>query len=154
MICKKPTTRATHEAMMQLVLEYIEKHLADLDVERLHEMTALSRFHFHRVFRELTGETPGLYVRRKRLNLAMALLKAGEMDLSVLARTACYTSLSAFNRAFRDQFGITPGTYAYQLQRQNSRSRIVPSVMLAKDYLTSSRFRFLSNSLLRQPPSL
>lgn len=152
MICKKPKTRATHEATMLNVLQHIEHNLhAVLDVERLHEMTNLSRFHFHRVFHELTGQTPGQYVRRKRLDAAMAMLKAGVNDLEQLSKIACYSSLSAFNRAFREQFGITPGTYAYQLQRENARSKVIPVARVATDCSAASRFRFLSATLPSRP---
>lgn len=155
MICKKPKTRATHEVTMQSVLDHIDRNITGpLDVERLHEMTTLSRFHFHRVFHELTGETPGQYVRRKRLDHAMSLLRAGECDLAILARCACYSSLSAFNRAFREQFGITPGTYAYQLQRDRARAPVVPSAAVTTDCSAASRFRFLSMTLPSRPTIL
>lgn len=137
---------------MQIVLEHIERNLnGDLDVEHLHEMTPLSRFHFHRVFHELTEQTPGQYVRRKRLDRAMILLKSGESDLEQLAKSACYSSLSAFNRAFREQFGITPGTFAYQLQREHARCKVIPVARVATDCSATSRFRFLSATLPSRP---
>jgi AraC-like DNA-binding protein len=154
MICKKPKTRATHEVSIQIVLDYIERNLSHLDVECLHEMTVLSRFHFHRVFTEIMGETPGQFVRRKRLEAAMRLLKSGENDLNILAACACYSSLSAFSRAFRDQFGITPGTLAYQLKRDQARARIIPAVMMISDCSATARFRFLSATLPSKPTTL
>lgn len=152
MICKKPKTRATHEATMQNVLQHIERNLnSALDVEHLHEMTNLSRFHFHRVFHELTGQTPGQYLRRKRLDAAMTMLKGGVNDLEQLSRVASYSSLSAFSRAFREQFGITPGTLAYQLQREQERSKVIPVARVATDCSATSRFRFLSAALPSRP---
>lgn len=140
---------------MQNVLQHIERNLnADLDVERLHEMTPLSRFHFHRVFHELTGQTPGQYVRRKRLDAAMSMLRSGVNDLDQLAKTACYSSLSAFSRAFREQFGITPGTLAYQLQREQARSKVIPVARVATDCSATSRFRFLSATLPSRPTNI
>ncbi|PUV06581.1 AraC family transcriptional regulator, partial [Acinetobacter baumannii] len=42
---------AVYTQKLQLVCDYIQRHLdEDLDVDRLSQIAALSKFHFHRIF--------------------------------------------------------------------------------------------------------
>ena len=47
-----------------------------------------SRFHFHRAFRRLVGETPKQYLLRIRLERAAAALTATDAPLLAVSRTA------------------------------------------------------------------
>ena len=74
-------------------------------------MTGLSPYHWHRVYRELQGETIHATLSRLRLQRAAKLLGDGELPLGRVARRAGYGSLPAFSRAFRAAYGMPPGAY-------------------------------------------
>jgi AraC family transcriptional regulator len=58
----------SYEARLLRVLAYIYDHLdGDLSLDRLSDVACMSRFHWHRVFRAMTGETPAEAARRLRL---------------------------------------------------------------------------------------
>jgi AraC family transcriptional regulator len=58
-----PDPRA-YTARINRVLDYVDAHLADkLDLATLARVAYVSEWHFHRLFRALTGETPGDWVR-------------------------------------------------------------------------------------------
>lgn len=80
----------------------------DLSLDRLADVAALSRFHFHRTFRALTGETVAEAVRRTRLNRAAVLLAVGRTPVAGVGRAVGYADADAFARAFRAAFGLTP----------------------------------------------
>ena len=105
-------------------------------LKELAEAAAFSPFHFHRIYRELTGETPAETLARERLSRAAALLARGGQARGGLARgglargglargglargglavaevaRACgYGSAAAFTRAFRAAYGLPPATY-------------------------------------------
>ncbi|MFP7656570.1 AraC family transcriptional regulator [Chryseobacterium proteolyticum] len=49
------------------IIRYIEDHLdSELSLEKVAELGAYSPFHFHRVFKLITGETLQSYVIRKK----------------------------------------------------------------------------------------
>src|SRR5512144_3130107 len=86
--------------------------------ERLHQpvtlaeaaaCAGLSAPHFSRLFRALTGEPFGAYLRRRRLTVAAERLSrpGGAPPLIELAFECQYDSQEAFTRAF----GVTPGAY-------------------------------------------
>jgi AraC-like DNA-binding protein len=78
----------------------------------------LSPFHFLRVFEQVTGVTPHQYLRRARLRAAAARLVAEEgVPVTDIALDAGFGDISNFNRAFRAEFGVSPGAYRRRPRR-------------------------------------
>jgi AraC family transcriptional regulator len=89
---------------------YIESHFAhDITLDELASACELSRFQMSRLFSEAIGMTVTAYVRGRRLTEAARALASGAPDILRVALQAGYGSHAAFSRAFRDQFGLTPG---------------------------------------------
>src|SRR5262245_13954487 len=104
----KPRTATDYQTRINRVLAHVTAGLdADMSVEELARVANLSAFHFHRVFRAITGETIGGLVRRLRLERAGKALRRGAPLIEV-ALDAGYGSPEAFGRAFREAFGLTP----------------------------------------------
>lgn len=78
---------------------------------------AMSPEHFVRVFQETYGCTPRSYAARARLETAKKLLVSGNLSVGDIAFQCGYGDNSAFSRAFRRAFGVTPGQYR---KRSNS----------------------------------
>ncbi len=91
------------------VLSYINENLTkELSVEELAEQVFLSRYHFMRLFKAQTGTTVHAYVRQKRLLYASRLIREGQSAAQAAAESG-FSDYSAFHRAFRECFGISPG---------------------------------------------
>jgi AraC-like DNA-binding protein/mannose-6-phosphate isomerase-like protein (cupin superfamily) len=89
-------------------------------VAELADRVALSRSAFAAKFTQLVGEPPLRYLTRLRLNAATARLRSGNDKLSVIADAAGYESAPAFAKAFKRQFGVTPGEYRRSRQKDGS----------------------------------
>lgn len=101
-----------YENRLNRVLDYIHDNPAgDLSLDRLAEVGALSRFHFHRVFLAMTGETAATTVRRMRLHHAAVALVQGDAALTIIARQVGYPNLSSFARAFSAVYLCTPAAF-------------------------------------------
>jgi AraC family transcriptional regulator len=99
------------------VLEYVHAHLGGaLDIRGMASAANLSRFHFSRAFKASTGQTPYQYASAKRLAQAKVLL-AQNQPLAEIALALNFSSQANFTRAFRREFGITPGRYREQKLR-------------------------------------
>lgn len=108
----KPETRLDYGRRIVRVSDYIAANLdGDLAVERLAEVAFFSPFHFHRIYREATGETVADTVRRLRLHRAAVELTRDDTPLERIARRAGYGTLAAFSRAFAADYGVPPGAY-------------------------------------------
>ncbi len=110
---------------MHAVIEHIDRHLdQDLDLEALAEVANFSPFHFHRLFRALTGEALGDYVRRRRLEIAAVRLRAQPaVPVLQIALGVGFGSAEAFTRAFRARFGEAPTHYRKSKDDQAKRKR-------------------------------
>ena len=100
-----------YENRLLPALDYIRAHLDDsLRLEQLAHHTYFSKFHFHRVFKAIHGETVHEHVRRLRLEKAHQLLVTRQ-SLSILdiAVATGYSSQAAFTREFKRHFRVTPG---------------------------------------------
>ena len=60
-----------YERRLRRVVDHIHDNPdGDLSLDRLADVAALSRFHFHRVYNAVVGETAANTVRRMRLHRA------------------------------------------------------------------------------------
>ena len=98
-----------YEKRLLRVLDHIHRHPAgDLSLDALADVAAMSRFHWHRVFRAMTGETAAQAVRRLRLFRASVALVQTDLPPSLIARDVGYDNFASFARAFTDHFGQSP----------------------------------------------
>lgn len=80
-------------------------------VDRLARAAGASRSVLTRRFAFLLQETPMGYLRRWRLHLAAGRLRTSHEAILHVAADVGYESESAFNRAFKAEFGLPPAQY-------------------------------------------
>lgn len=66
---------------------------------------------FRKRFVELTGESPGRYQKRRRLEWACAAIYHGESSLKQIADTLGFCDVFHFSKAFKQEIGFTPSDY-------------------------------------------
>jgi len=109
------------------VLSLIHGNLAgDLTAKVLAKHAAYSEFYFHRLFKQVTGESVHHYIRRTRLEAAAnQLLFSPDLTVEHIAVNCGFLSLSSFSRAFKSIYSATPGQWR-SLPRQTMASHIPP----------------------------
>jgi AraC family transcriptional regulator len=111
----QPRTNLDYSRRIERVVQHIGAHLdAALDLAALAEIASFSPYHFHRIYRSVTGETVADTVRRERLHRAAGDLVRGKGAIARIAKTAGYGSVAAFTRAFAAAYGIPPAQYRRQ----------------------------------------
>lgn len=81
-----------------------------LDVPTMAGKALMSSAHFSRKFRDTYGETPYSYLMTRRIERAMALLRAGVTVTDACMAVGC-TSLGSFSSRFAEIVGETPSAY-------------------------------------------
>ena len=81
-----------------------------LDVPTMARHALMSPGHFSRAFRAAYGETPYSYLMTRRVERAMALLRAGRSVTDACMEVGC-TSLGSFSSRFTELAGMTPSAY-------------------------------------------
>lgn len=101
--------RREYLGRIERAIDYIYAHYGEaLSLDDMADAAAFSRFHFHRVFSSVVGETVSDFLKRVRLQRAAARLTdhPGE-SVTDVALAVGFSSASAFARAFRERFGVT-----------------------------------------------
>lgn len=80
-------------------------------VSELADLAGLSRSAFASRFATVVGKSPLKYLATWRLDLAADHLRAGTLRVNEIAEMVGYGSEAALNRAFKAQFGMTPGAF-------------------------------------------
>lgn len=97
---------------IETVQKYIRNHIDEtLTRDVLAEVAGFSVPHLHRLFIATTGESLSAYVRRERMLRAGRKLRMGAIDITEVALAAGYQTHSAFGKAFKQHFGLTPAEF-------------------------------------------
>ncbi len=101
------------------VIAYIHAHLADpLNSDTLAEVAHLSPYHWHRIYKAVTGESAMTTVKRSRMHKAAAELLRTDLSIQAIGQSVGYPRLHSFNRTFKAYYGMAPG----QFRHANSRN--------------------------------
>jgi AraC family transcriptional regulator len=106
--------RDEYAARIDRVLRCIDANLGgDLSLERLAREADFSPYHFHRVFKAMTGETVHAYTKRMRLKSAAVRLRHGARpDVTRVALELGFESSSDFARSFKAAYRMSPTAFA------------------------------------------
>jgi AraC family transcriptional regulator len=94
------------------------KYLIERDLENPPTLEMLARevdcspFYLSRLFAEEAGMSMPRYLRLKRVEKAAEWMRTRGMNVTEAAMAVGYSSLSAFQKAFAERFGSSPGAYA------------------------------------------
>jgi AraC-like DNA-binding protein len=101
----------TNEELFRSALEakaFIDQHLSEnISLDTMALQAGISKYHFIRVFKSVFGISPYKYQKSKQLELAKYDLLSGEDILSTAIRYG-YPDVSAFSKAFKKLFGLSP----------------------------------------------
>jgi AraC family transcriptional regulator len=105
-----PTGRETRRVIEAIRLVESDATRA-LELKEMAAAAGMSKYHFLRVFRRLTGVTPHRYLISARLRRAALALASSRRPIIAIALDAGFGDLSTFNKTFRAVFGLTPTGY-------------------------------------------
>jgi len=97
---------------LRRAIEFMHDNYArELALEEIAEAAYLSEYHFARLFKQITGFTPHVYLANLRLERARKLLAETALPISAIAAMVGYNSQSHFTKVFKSVTGVTPRTY-------------------------------------------
>ena len=80
----------------------------NLQLKDYASMCHMSKYHFLRIFKSVTGTTPLEYRGRVRIDHAKELLKNSNFSVSEISESLGYSSLAYFSATFKKATGISP----------------------------------------------
>ncbi len=79
-----------------------------IDLDRLSRQACLSRYHFHRLFRQIYRLTPHQYLTRKRIEAARKSLAVNRLTITEICNDVGFESIGLFSTLFKKEIGQAP----------------------------------------------
>ena len=94
------------------LLSWLESHLDQpLSLDNVAAKAGYSKWHLQRMFKDITGNAIGAYIRARRLSKAAVALRLTSRPILDIALQYRFDSQQTFTRAFKKQFAQTPALY-------------------------------------------
>jgi AraC family transcriptional regulator len=109
----KKDTKHIRADIVNRSLNYIYKHIdTNISLEELSRLNSVSKYHFHRIFKEETSENLFDRISTIRLQKAANLLITNKFStISEIANLCGYSSHTSFIKAFKKRFTYTPSLW-------------------------------------------
>ncbi len=119
----RKTSFRNERAVMQAA-RYVASHYHEpCTLDELAARADMSPFHFLRVYRRVTGQTPHRHVLATRLRHAAQRLRTTRDRIAEIALAVGFGDLSHFNASFLHHFRVTPSAYRARLAERASADR-------------------------------
>lgn len=117
-------TQSDYRNRINRVFEFIDKNLeSDLSLHKVAEIAFFSPYHFHRIFKFITGETLNKYVTRQRLEKSALDLLHQNVTATELAHKYGFSDNTSYSRAFKKYFKLSPTEFKRQNPNRFSKIR-------------------------------
>ena len=91
------------------VIRYIRSHYAEpMEVDALASLAGISKFHFLREFKRVTGQTVVTYINNLRVERAVRMLNEGNTTVAAVAAASGFASHAYFSKTFYRLRGVHP----------------------------------------------
>lgn len=135
----KEESKTFYKEAINRAVDFIEQNLNQpIYLEDIANKAYLSKFHFQRIFKGLTGETASEFLIRLRIEKSALLLASSDNTVSDVAFACGFNSVEHFSRSFNNSFGISPTNYREQkneIQKQklvNTKPTDMNNIQLAE----------------------
>lgn len=147
MILSEQEIQADYRSRIDRVFDFIDKNLeSDLSLNTISEIAFFSPFHFHRVFKFITGETLNEYVIRRRIEKSVIQLLHKNITTTEIAHKSGFHNNSSFSRAFKKYYGISPTEFKKQNPNRFSKIRQLES-KIGQEYPDYEQYICIINNL-------
>ena len=118
---------------------FIDKNYhEDIDLEQISQQAFLSRFHFHRLFRQVYKRTPHQYITQKRLDKAKDLLSENKPVAKVCTEVG-FESIGSFSILFKKEIGFAPQYYRNMAYKKKMEQLAQPKKAIPHCFIESYR---------------
>ncbi|OJJ17029.1 hypothetical protein BKI52_30395 [marine bacterium AO1-C] len=112
-------TRTHYLEAVNRAIEFIEANTSrNIGLEEIARYAFLSKYHFHRIFKSIIGNTTKDYLTRLRLEKSALMLKNSTKTINQIAYDCGYASPETFMRAFKSFFATTPTLFRESTQQE------------------------------------
>jgi len=117
-VSQQITAQAPKDFVTRTIEHFTEHYEECFSLSALSEMVNMSKYHFARRFKDMTGKTPYAYFQDIRVMKALELLANPANRVIDVALQCGFNNHSHFTRLFRERTGLTPTEYRTRILAQ------------------------------------
>lgn len=100
------------EQSVQRVIDSIYNNIGEpITIDDMARTAMFSKFHFARLFQQITGVSPGRFLSAVRLQEAKKLLLSTSLSVADISHQVGYSSVGTFSSRFKRSVGLSPTVY-------------------------------------------
>jgi AraC family transcriptional regulator len=131
---QKTQANSEYAQRINRVIDYLRGNLdRPVKLEELAKVACFSEFHFHRIFRAVSGETLNNFTNRLRLEKAARHLRFSDQSLTDIALDCGFSSSATFSRAFRSGYDTSPSQF--RKSGEIKKSKICKELRTGQEYV-------------------
>ena len=105
---------------IQKIIDHIDQCCTrKITLQELADLAGVSKEHLTRIFRTELGMTPGKYIRRRRVRIAMQMLEQTDLSISRISEFLAFSSQPYFQKVFKEETGVTPLAFRKHPDQKN-----------------------------------
>lgn len=132
-VAHRAGTAEANQCSVERAIRHMQENLdSPLDLNELAHLASISKFHFVRVFDEITGTTPHHFLSCLRMQRAKELLLKSDAPITEVCLKVGYNSLGTFSNTFSELVGVSPQAF-----------RALPKRLTAKQF-AATIWRYLA----------
>jgi len=109
---------------------YIDDNYQEpIDLDQVSQQAFLSKFHFHRLFRQIYRRTPHQYLTWKRINKAKDLLSENK-PVTEVCNEVGFESIGSFSVLFKKEIGFAPTYYRNMAWLKKQKAKEQPKAVI------------------------
>jgi AraC-like DNA-binding protein len=121
----------THDERLRMARAYLDSNYTSaITIQHVSQETALSPYHFIRLFCRVYKQTPHQYIIQRRIERAKELLRSSDLSVTEICLEIGFESLGSFSTRFRKTAGLSPSEYRKKSTKPSPHSYIPACVCL------------------------
>jgi AraC family transcriptional regulator len=149
---KRPDTVEFHSRAVQRVVGSIRQRLDEnISLADMASVAYMSRYHFNRTFRQITGLPPRRFLSKLRVEAATRMLLNTDSSVTEICLDVGYSSLGTFVRRFSGVLGISPSKL--RMLRQSPSKNLLHRLDFDKDTVMNGLSQPLVTGRVHGPES-
>jgi AraC-like DNA-binding protein len=101
----------SEQAVERVIKTMYDSFGEQLTIDDMARTALFSKFHFSRIFRQVTGISPGRFLSAVRLQAAKRLLISTSLTVTEISNQVGYSSVGTFSSRFKNSVGVAPTLY-------------------------------------------
>jgi len=129
---RRQTADRRQTCIKKTILFLEENYNKELNLGMLSDFAGMSRSHFSRQFKEITGVTYSHYLVMVRIRESKRLLKNSPFSISEICYAIGFKDLTHFERSFKNMEGLTPSQFRKKINKVHKEEPLPPKIKVIR----------------------